>query len=770
MISFSTKARTLEGLKDVLKSARIAPLKYFTVVQWREDQDRCLNELRNLVGSPPWIVRSSCLREDSLASSNAGAFLSISNVNEDNISFAINQVIESYTNPTSYDEVLIQQQLDNVLRSGVSFSHDPNSSTPYRVINWSEGSNTRAITGGESGRVWQQAEESALRPPTVLAPIILLTDELLNLFDGQPIDCEFAITKRGASEILWLLQVRPLILPEAPESNTRQKLRLELVETAIKQGMKTQPFLLGKRTAYGVMPDWNPAEMIGIRPKPLALSLYEELITDSIWAYQRHNYGYRNLRSFPLMVNFFGLPYIDVRVSFNSFIPADLDDGLAGRLVDHYLACLINEPAMHDKVEFQIVLSCYSFDMQNRFSELKDSGFSNSDCNEIKRSLRNLTNRLLSSNANIWRIDAGKILELESRRNKLFASNLNSVGLFYWLIEDLKRYGTLPFAGLARVGFIAVQILQSLQTAEILSPDQIEAFMASINSVSKKMVADQLILDKSSFLATYGHLRPGTYDILSPRYDKSPDLYFNWVDQPKKPSAENSFRLTKSQENKIDKLLVANNLRSDASKLFDFIRSGIELRELAKFNFSRNLSDALEIIAEIGEKLSFSREEMAFCEISELQRLFVGVVDPKRILEENILKGKSRYSDTLKVTLPPLIISSDQVWGFEWPKTEPNYVTQRNVVGPIRVAELGESIKGAIVCIQSADPGFDWIFSHSIIGLITAWGGINSHMAIRAGEMGIPAVIGVGEIQFQSLKLAKRVSLDCANRTIKIIS
>jgi phosphohistidine swiveling domain-containing protein len=161
---------------------------------------------------------------------------------------------------------------------------------------------------------------------------------------------------------------------------------------------------------------------------------------------------------------------------------------------------------------------------------------------------------------------------------------------------------------------------------------------------------------------------------------------------------------------------------------------------------------------------------MAFCEISELQRLFVGVVDPKRILEENILKGKSRYSDTLKVTLPPLIISSDQVWGFEWPKTEPNYVTQRNVVGPIRVAELGESIKGAIVCIQSADPGFDWIFSHSIIGLITAWGGINSHMAIRAGEMGIPAVIGVGEIQFQSLKLAKRVSLDCANRTIKIIS
>ena len=31
------------------------------------------------------------------------------------------------------------------------------------------------------------------------------------------------------------------------------------------------------------MPDWNPAEIIGIKPKPLALSLYRELITDHIW-------------------------------------------------------------------------------------------------------------------------------------------------------------------------------------------------------------------------------------------------------------------------------------------------------------------------------------------------------------------------------------------------------------------------------------------------------------------------------------------------------
>ena len=28
--------------------------------------------------------------------------------------------------------------LENVIRSGVAFSHDPNTCSPYRVINWNE--------------------------------------------------------------------------------------------------------------------------------------------------------------------------------------------------------------------------------------------------------------------------------------------------------------------------------------------------------------------------------------------------------------------------------------------------------------------------------------------------------------------------------------------------------------------------------------------------------------------------------------------------------
>jgi hypothetical protein len=55
--------------------------------------------------------------------------------------------------------------------------------------------------------------------------------------------------------------------------------------------------LLGERTILSTMSDWNPAEMIGKKPTQLASSLYAELITNSVWAEQRYNYGYKDVIS-----------------------------------------------------------------------------------------------------------------------------------------------------------------------------------------------------------------------------------------------------------------------------------------------------------------------------------------------------------------------------------------------------------------------------------------------------------------------------------------
>ncbi len=95
-LAFSNKAGTLAALQGVLKTARIAKLHVFTVSQWQTDRSACLRGIASTLGSGPWIVRSSCGREDGASFSNAGAFLSIPNVDECGLETAVTKVIAAY--------------------------------------------------------------------------------------------------------------------------------------------------------------------------------------------------------------------------------------------------------------------------------------------------------------------------------------------------------------------------------------------------------------------------------------------------------------------------------------------------------------------------------------------------------------------------------------------------------------------------------------------------------------------------------------------------
>ncbi|WP_066459814.1 PEP-utilizing enzyme [Castellaniella caeni] len=769
-LSFSTKAGTLAALDGQLNSARLPLGVSFTLVAWDDGRDAQLALVSRVLGAGPWIVRSSCALEDSMTASNAGAFLSVLDVNRDQLPGAIDRVFQSYGQHLPEDEVLIQPMLNRVLRAGVAFSHDPNTCAPYRVINWSEGRDTAAVTGGLSGHVWQQAALTEQVAPPAIAPVIELLNELLLLFGGVPVDCEFAFTQEGEHEVLWLLQARPLILSGPVESPEQQASRLMAIRQKIEHAMMPHPFLMGRRAVYGIMPDWNPAEIVGIRPKPLALSLYRNLVTDSIWAYQRHNYGYRNLRSFPLMPHFFGLPYVDVRLSFNSFIPEDLDEGLAGRLVDYYIDTLLAEPALHDKVEFDVVFSCYTLDLPQRLDRLLQAGFSSHECNQLTQSLRRLTNRIVHPKEGLWRGDAEKLAVLDARREALQASSLDSIGRIYWLLEDAKRYGTLPFAGLARAGFIAVQMLKSLVSVGVFSQSDYDGFVGGVSTVSGQLARDRASLDRVTFLGRYGHLRPGTYDVLSLRYDEAPDLYFDWTQKPLPPDPIRPFSLTLPQMREVVGLLREHGLHPDPVGLFDFMQAGIELRELAKFKFTRNLSDALALMVEFGDRYGVNREDLAYCDLSVFQELYAAAADPMDLLQRSIAQGKARYADTLKLSLPPLIARPDDILAFEWPESAPNFITQKQVLARVADCTDRHALAGAVVCIPNADPGFDWLFSYPIAGLVTAWGGANSHMSIRAGELGLPAVIGAGEILYKRWSGARRLHIDCAGRRVDVVA
>ncbi|EJL6375361.1 hypothetical protein NMR50_003545, partial [Vibrio cholerae] len=67
------------------------------------------------------------------------------------------------------------------------------------------------------------------------------------------------------------------------------------------------------------------------------------------------------------------------------------------------------------------------------------------------------------------------------------------------------------------------------------------------------------------------------------------------------------------------------------------------------------------------------------------------------------------------------------------------------------------------------DPGYDWLFGQGIAGLITMYGGANSHMAIRSAEFGLPAAIGIGENLYRRLSQAYKLELDPSNSLIRVI-
>ena len=100
----------------------------------------------------------------------------------------------------------------------------------------------------------------------------------------------------------------------------------------------------------------------------------------------------------------------------------------------------------------------------------------------------------------------------------------------------------------------------------------------------------------------------------------------------------------------------------------------------------------------------------------------------------------------------------------------PNFITQKQITASVSNAETNKNLDDMIVCIPNADTGFDWLFSHPIAGLITAWGGPNSHMAIRAVEIGLPALIGAGDVLYNQLSKAQRLHIDCASRRVEILS
>ena len=265
------------------------------------------------------------------------------------------------------DEIIFQKYIAKPDYAGVIFTRELNSNLPYYSINLDYSGLTNVITSGVNCSKSKNIIVSRNYIHKSKYKNLLTTIKKIELLiKDDRLDIEFCVKKNK----IFIFQCRPL-------KRIKNKVNDELVYGAIKNLEnkfsnlhKSKINIPGKYTVFSNMSDWNPAEMIGIKPTLLSLSLYSELITDYIWSEQREAYLYQSSKPFPLMINFLGCPYIDLRVDFNSFLPKGLKNSIKTKIINHSLKKITQNPELHDKIEFNLIETCFDFDSTFRIRKI----------------------------------------------------------------------------------------------------------------------------------------------------------------------------------------------------------------------------------------------------------------------------------------------------------------------------------------------------------------------------------------------------------------
>ena len=780
---FTSKADVLKFLQSKIKKSSIEKIYDFTVEEWEENKKEIIKNIQTQFTKKKIIVRSSAMGEDSIEKSNAGSYDSILDVqtqSKEKIVKAVNAVIRSYANNMNYNknnQILIQNQTIYIQTSGVIFTKVPESGAPYFVINFEEGPSTDGVTKGivnQSVKLFRNSTNSSI--PKKWKKLILSIKEIESILHYDSLDIEFGITK---SNKITIFQVRPIT---SIKNSSIENMELKITDM-IKQNTKKFSKLnkknrFGDHTIFSDMSDWNPAEIIGNNPNLLDYSLYDFLIMNKIWHQSRRDIGYQNMGKSPLMVRFGNKPYVDVRASFSSLIPNSIPLKLRKKLMNYYLKKLEKFPFLHDKIEFEILFTCYDFKVNSRMNELKKYGFTKKEIYELKMHMVVFTNKIIEEFPRILRNCEKSIKLLTNNRNLIKSqmktksyTNIAQIENIDKLLKDCKKYGTFPFATIARISFISSILLISFPENKEIPKNFHKNFLRSIETPISDIQEDVEFLvkkriTKKQFLKKYGHLRPGTYDITVPRYDNE-EKFFENLKYLKK---HKSVKLLVNDKS-LEKILIKHGLKFQETNFLEFIKESIVQRENLKFEFTKNLSDALELIAQCGENLGFSRHELSYLDINTILK---SKNQSDQIIKQKwknkILKEKKHTKIANLMLLPPILFSERDFHYLEYFVTKPNFITSKQISGSIvnlkNFDEKNLNLENKIVLIEHADPGYDWIFTKKPKGLITKYGGVASHMSIRCYEMGLPAAIGCGEILYQKLLNASKILLDCENRQV----
>lgn len=742
---FLSKSHALKNLN--FKNITINKFLSFTFFEWQKERQQLINRIK-LNYNNNLIVRSSASSEDQISGSNAGVFLSLPNIKNSRfpLTKAINKVFDSYKKKANDDYVIVQNMQNNFDLSGVIFSRSVENSNPYFIINAinKKQGDTSSITSGKSDKEIKIIiyKDSKIFPKKFdkLIKYIKFVEEITGI---ASLDCEFALNKNKTI----IFQIRPLLTKnKSIENNLKINISKEVNKLKYYKNKSEE-----KKILLSVMTDWNPAEIIGKNSFPLSIFLYKYLVLKKNWYVQRLMNGYSIIKDKSLCFQIGNCLYVDIYKSLKSFIPNNINSKLKSKLINLYAEKILRNNHMHDKIESEVVIS----NLSNCFNK-KTSQYCLKAQEKIsfQKALKNINiqiKKLIFKNDIILNKLNNKSLKLFKKFKDSY--NINDAKR---VLNITKKEFILPFAHLARGGFVSKYILN-----DFFNQKKVDTIISSVKTISSQYRHDINNLSRKKFLKKYFHIVPNTYDFTSVLETQK----YSLLNSSKDSKNINNLNIEKFLKNIPKKNLQPLGFQSN-NEFIDFIKASIKGREYAKYIFTRNIYLFFLILKNWAKLNNVEYKKVNYIN-SNIFNLIQKKLPIKKI-KDKIIQSQKLYNENNALLLPDFISKIEDLYYFQEINAKPTFIGKSIVSKTICFSRKIKNLKlykNKIVLIQNADPGYEFLFHLGIKGIITKYGGSNSHMAIRSHELELSSVIGTGHL-FDKIKNNESVKIDVVNKVI----
>ncbi len=751
-----------EGLARLSAIAGIRVPSFIAVpadADLEEQQQIVADFIRNNGGLGMVAVRSSALGEDGELASFAGAFKThlnvplthddvlakiadIRNHGEDKLTNIFNKA--SGVDNTPSVGVVIQQMVEEPDFAGVCLSQAyAEEDNAYMLVNFKTGLGEGLVGGEVDGRQFRVLRGAAFKDKTY--PFLSeLTDAMQRIeaaHGGRPMDIEFAV-KDGT---LFILQARPFVT-DTPTQKAKQDMTLEAA-----QAVNAEVAELPADDLFCDMSDINPRELLGGTAKKINISIFRTMFADSIVEKARAEMGYAPLHA-GLLREIGDKPYISIRNSAYSFRPQGVSEATYDKMVDIYRAQLLESPQLQDSVEFN-VFRTNALQLPAFFAAHPEA-FTADEQKELVDAFTQLDTSFADSMARFCRAGYGA---LEAYEEKIAA--LTSASRLGDILAVLQE-GTEMFVKAARFAFYKKAAFDGAYGA-----DETAKALSALDTPSEKLQLDLLSfargdIGREALAAEYGHLRAGQMDMFMPPYrdDLAKNLNldtYTSLDAGAIAAREQDIKSRHAAFETYYKTLDAAQ-KADAETL----RFVFSAREYVKHGFMKAYDLLAERILDATDAAQLNANQvpkLVLSDVAALEKIpalgaMIEVDEDKPFLVMpavlsaetdlccvDIAARRGTYFSRALVEAAPLVVTDDNLQSL-----------------------TAADVKGKILVMDHADPGYDFLLLYEPAGIITRVGGPASHIAIRVNERGLPACIGSG-LDPASVDETRTYVLDCVN-------